>query len=85
MPEPRETPITNELLPGHKRFTVYAKYTVEEAGQVDYISIEELDIDADDVYQAIEYACHVLTKSYEPGWEIMVEHTAERFPGELYL
>jgi hypothetical protein len=86
MPHPRETPTDNELLPGHKRFTVYAKYTVtDDDGQPDYISIEELDIDADDQYQAIEFACEVLTRDYEPGFEIMVEHTTERFPGELYL
>lgn len=85
MTPPRETPITGEILPGHSRFTLYFKYTYVYDGNDEY-SIEEIDIDADDIYQAHELGLEIFASDrYEPGGELMAEHTATRYPGEMYF
>lgn len=67
---PRETPISAELLPGHKRFTVYARYPDG--------CIAEVDVDANTMQEAVEWACEYFTNTHEPGFEVLPEYTQER-------
>lgn len=90
MTPPRLTPLGGELLPGHSRFTLYFKFSWTDRdapADVESYSIEELDVDADDIYQAHEFGLEVMADpaQYEPGGQLMTEHTATRHPGEMYF
>lgn len=83
----RETPITGEILPGHSRFTLYFRYSYpgegEEGGTLHVI--EEIDIDADNEIDATALALKIFDEGYEPGYQLLAEHTARRYPGEMYF